>query len=170
MLLSSLKLDYEFYKVPMKWHDTVITINTTIPVDKKIDLVSDVLSAVATSDNNFLNEFQYQIYRAIYIIEYYTDIELEEGESILAAYEKIALSGLFDAVLELIDRNELRELDRYLRAQIRNYFTYKSSALGIMESIGTNYKKVSEEIADTQDKVTNRENLEFLDKVLTKLG
>ena len=53
---------------------------------------------------------------------------------------------------------------------VESIYKYNNSALGLINTLTTDYSALGEEFAGLQEKIANPENLTLLKDVLTKLG
>lgn len=170
MLLSTLGLSAEKDVATLNWKGQTIHVTQYLPIEKKIELIQDVLNNVASNDSNFLNECAFCLWSDLAIIEYYTDIELDEEMDPQETYDMIMVSKLFAAVANMIPGGELESVRVNLRAQAESYYKYKSSALGIMESISADYSQMNFDASEIQQKLQDPENITLLKQVVSKLG
>lgn len=119
------------------------------------------------------NIFKDSVYKKILTIKYYTNVAFTEKqmENIETLYDKIVLSGLYEAIYEVLKENEDYCLLRDTLPQVASsIISYRSSFLGIIESLSEqknlndilDLEKVLEEIKDPQIKelLANFKNLE----------
>ena len=53
---------------------------------------------------------------------------------------------------------------------VESIYKYNNSALGLINTLTTDYSALGDEFSDLQEKIANPENLTLLKDVLTKLG
>ena len=53
---------------------------------------------------------------------------------------------------------------------VNSIYTYKNSAMGVIENLSADYSSLDFDAAEIQKKLGDGENVEFLKEVLTKLG
>ena len=170
MLFSTLGLSAEKDMATLNWKGQTIQVAQYLPVARKIELTQDVLNSIISEENSFLNEYAFQLWSDLAILEYYTNIELDEDMDPQEMYDMIVVSGLFAVVINTIPWNELESVRVNLRAQVENYYKYKSSALGIIESISADYSQLNMDASEIQQKLSDPENITLLKQIVSKLG
>jgi hypothetical protein len=83
---------------------------------------------------------------------------------------KYAISLLSNKIISAIPVTEYNFLLKSIEETVTAYYTYVNSAKGIMADIATDYKDLDFKVDELSKKLTNRENVEFLNDVLTKMG
>lgn len=148
-----------------------IEVKQYLPIDEKIDLVTNVLM-YSQDDNNFANPMKIEVYQAIEVVEKYTNLNITEKqkENPQKLYDILFSSGLWGEIINHIPETERSDIYHYVRATIENYYKQKNSALGIIESMGKDYSNLDLEASEIQKKLADPNNMAFLKDVLTKLG
>lgn len=170
----NLKVDTSVSEIHYPISDTetaTIEIKRYLPIDEKIDLVTNVL-VYSQDDNNFANPMKIEVYKVIEIVEKYTNLNITEKqkENPQKLYDTIVSSGLWNNIYNKIYGNEMNDINYYINTTIENYYKQKNSALGIIESIGKDYSNLDLEASEIQKKLADPNNMAFLKDVLTKLG
>ena len=65
---------------------------------------------------------------------------------------------------------ELQMIEDTVFETIKNIYTYKNSVLGILEIVGSDYSNLKLNTDEIINNLSNGENIELLQAVLTKLG
>ena len=78
--------------------------------------------------------------------------------------ERFDLSKL-DGIVEEFD-----DLNNGVWDSVNSIYTYKNSAMGVIENLSADYSSLDFDAAEIQKKLGDGENVEFLKEVLTKLG
>ena len=169
-----------FSKLGLKVDDSIKTIEFNgqnievkqyLPVNEKLELISEVMNN-SVDDNNFINWIKVSVYTAIAVIENYTNITFtdKQKENVNKLYDAIVSGSLLDEIYAVIPRKEYVGLCDAIADEIREYYKYKNSAMGIFEAIATDYSNLNLDAEDIRAKIGDPENLELLRSVLTKLG
>jgi hypothetical protein len=73
-------------------------------------------------------------------------------------------------IFNAIPKNELTMLEKAIKDSVEAIYTYKNSVMGILESISSDYSNLNLDVNDLYTKMADKENLNVLKEVLTKLG
>ena len=93
-----------------------------------------------------------------------------QKEDIFKFYDQLVVSGFAEKVLDNIPAVDYNFIHRSVTKTIKNIYQQKNSALGILESISTDYSNLNLDASEIQSKLADPENLDLLKAVLTKLG
>jgi hypothetical protein len=77
---------------------------------------------------------------------------------------------LGNEILNAIPVNEYNFIDTTTWEIIEGVYKYKTSAMGIIENIVTDYSSLDLDATSIQQKIGDPNNLELLKSILTKLG
>ena len=73
-------------------------------------------------------------------------------------------------IFNCIPDDELIMLKNAIKDSVEAVYKYKNSAMGILESISSDYSNLNLDVDDLYTKMADKENLNVLKEVLTKLG
>ena len=148
-----------------------IEIKQYLPVNEKLELISNVIN-VSHDDNNFANPVKVSVFTTLEIMYAYTNINFtdKQKEDPTKLYDMLISSGLIAAVVNAIPEAEYHEVLCGVSDSIDAIYTYRNSALGIMESISADYSALDLDATKIQEKLADPENMAFLKEVTTKLG
>lgn len=152
------------------WNGQTIEVRQYLPHNDKLRLITDVMNKAA-DDNLFMNPAKVDMFLDLGILEYYTNLSFTEKqkEDFLKTYDSVISSGFMGAVREAIPNEELILLIDYCNDIIREDYHQKNSAMGIMESIGRDYKNTEFDVQKLQENMANNENFGFLKEVMEKM-
>lgn len=171
--VSFTKLGLTKTKEPIKlqWEDSEIEITQYLPVEKKIDLISNIINSTV-DENNYLNECRFNIIAALELVYAYTNINFTEKqkEDVLTTYDKIKASGLYDKVFYSIPLSETNEIIPIAHEILVNIYKHKNSVLGILEGISSDYSNLNFDAEELQKKMTDPDAIATLKEVLEKMG
>ena len=85
-------------------------------------------------------------------------------------YDCLVTSGIGSKVISHIPAEEYDFIRGSIVAQLDEYYDYKNSALGIMESIVKDYSNVNLDAGEVQKKLADPQNLALLKDIMKKLG
>lgn len=137
----------------------------------KVELVTKVINQSA-DDNGFYNPLKLKVFSVLETIYAYTNLTFttkmkEDGG--LKLYDILISSGLFDKIVECMEE-EWQEIQATIHTTISNIYEYKNSAMGVLDSLSTDYDSLNFDISALQEKLADPNNLELLKGIMTKLG
>lgn len=168
---TKLKLQKKQEVKIVEYNDSKIEVKTYLPVNEKLKLISDVINSSA-DENNFANPVKVDLFTKLAIIEYYTNITFTEKQKENPAnlYDLFEESGLLNDIIAVIPADEIYNLYQDVELCTEAVYKYKNSVMGILEAISTDYEGLNMDIEGLYKKLNDKENVEFLGDVLTKLG
>ena len=148
-----------------------IEVKQYLPVNEKLILIGNIVNA-SHDDNNFANPVKVSIFTALEIMYTYTNINFTEKqkEDPSKLYDMLISSGLVKEIVNAIPEEEYHEILCGVSDSIEAIYTYRNSAMGIMESITADYGELSFDVSEIQKKLADPTNMALLKDVLTKLG
>ena len=170
--LTKLGLKKNTNLIPLEWGDQVIQIKEYLPIEDKTKIIENIVNA-SLDDNNFVNPARLMINTVLEIIFIYTNINFtdKQKEDRLNLYDLFVSSGLWAAIEEkLIEVGELAIIQTTTKEIINEIYKYKNSALGILQAISEDYSNLELDAEKIKEKISNKENVEFLKDVMDKMG
>ena len=157
--------------VTIDFNEQTIEVKQYLPINDKLELISNVINA-SHDDNNFANPVKVSVFTTLEIMYAYTNINFtdKQKEDPTKLYDMLISSGLVAAVVNAIPEAEYHEVLCGVTDSIDAVYTYRNSALGIMESIAADYKDLDFNAEEIQKKLGDPNNMAFLKEVLAKLG
>lgn len=158
--------------VEINWNGQKIEVLTYLPIEQKLNLISRIINQ-SIDDNNFANPARLNVFTVLEIMYGYTNIifTTKQRENFLGLYDAIVSSGLWHAVFEIIkEAGEYDYIQLTTADAINEIYKYRDSLLGILQSVKDDYENLDLDASKIQQKLTDRENVEFLTDVVTKLG
>jgi hypothetical protein len=152
--------------------DIVFEVKTYLPFGDKLELVSRIVNQ-SIDDNGYFNPMRVELFTALELVYTYTNLSFTDKmkEDGFKLYDTLRLSGILNKVLDTLhDNGELEEVNRYVSEVIKNIYSYKNSAAGIMEMISQDYGELDLNATEIQKKLADPNNLALLKDVITKLG
>lgn len=148
-----------------------IEVKQYLPVNDKLTLIGNVIS-YAADENNFSNPIKLEVFTALEIIFAYTNISFtdKQKEDLVKLYDLMECNGIFNMVIEAIPKVEYKAIIDGVEECSEAIYTYKSSVLGILETVSQDYKDMNYDATQIQEAIGNPENLAFLKEVLAKMG
>jgi hypothetical protein len=134
-------------------------------------LISNVVNK-SQDDNNFINPVKIDIFTALEVVDFYTNISFTEKqlEDPCKLYDLLIGTGLYNQIIAVIPRDEYGDLIAAVHDSITEIYKYRNSALGILDSISRDYSNLDLDAGSIQQKLADPDNMSLLKDVLTKLG
>lgn len=157
--------------VEIHLNEQVIEVKSYLPVNEKLELISNIIN-LSADDNNFANPVKVMVYSTLEIIEAYTNISFtdKQKENPTKLYDLFEGNGVTKMIFNAIPDDELTMLNNAIKDSIEAVYKYRNSAMGILESISSDYSNLNLDVDDLYTKMADKENLNVLKEVLTKLG
>ena len=171
--LTKLGLKKNTNLIPLEWGDQVIQIREYLPIEDKISVIERIVNQ-SLDDNNFANPARIMINTVLEVtFAYTTNINFtdKQKEDRLGLYDLLISSGLWKAIEnKLTEIGELSIIQITVREVIDEIYKYKNSALGILQAVSEDYSNLDLDATKLQEKIGNKENMEFLKEVMDKMG
>ena len=153
------------------FNEQQIEITQYLPIEKKLDLISDIINN-SLDANNYYNPCRIEIFMTTKLIEAYTNLTItdKQKEDIYKFYDQLVASGFADIVLNNIPIKDYNFIYRSVSKTIKNIYKYKNSALGVLESVSTDYSNLNLDATEIQSKLADPNNIELLKGIMSKLG
>lgn len=169
---SKLQLKKETSFSLLKWKDFNIEVKNYLPIEDKMKVVETIINN-SINANNYANPIWIKVNMALECVYAYTNLTFtdKQKENKYELYDLLISNGLWDELRILLsESNELPFIEEAVNAQIKEYYEYKNSVLGILDSVNQDYSNLNLEADNIQEKLGNPENLTLLKDVVTKLG
>ena len=155
----------------IEFNEQNIEVKQYLPINEKLELISSVINSAA-DENNFSNPVKENVFLTLEILYHYTNINFtdKQKEDPVKLYDLVVSSGLVNKVTDLIPEEELDEVINGVAQSVKAIYTYKNSALGILESISQDYSALNLDATEIQQKLADPDNMALLKQVLNKLG
>ena len=79
-------------------------------------------------------------------------------------------SGFYGVVFKHIPEDEIGFVYNTMMESVEQIYKYQNSAYGILDAMNTDYDKLNFDIQKLTKELGNKENVKFLDEVMSKLG
>ena len=156
----------------LTWNDQDIEIKQYLPIQEKLELVSKVIEASLAEDSFFANPIKIIIFSNLEFIFAYTNISFTENQKkdVPKLYDLLSNSGLIDAVIAKIPKNEYDFVLKSINETIESIYKYKNSVLGVLETISSTYNSEAINLEQLFEKIGNPEQLATLKQMLETSG
>ena len=124
----------------INYNEQVIEVKQYLPVNEKLELISNVIN-LSADDNNFANPVKVSVFAVLEIISSYTNISFTEKqkEDPCKLYDLFVGNGLASLIMNAIPTVELAELLTGIEDSVTAIYTYRNSAMGILDIIQSDY-------------------------------
>jgi hypothetical protein len=148
-----------------------IEIKQYLPINDKLELIGRVISAAA-DDNNFSNPIKLDVFTNLEIVFAYTNIQFtdKQKEDLVKLYDILESNDVFTIIIQNIPKAEYESILNGIEECSEAIYTYKSSVLGILETVAQDYKDVNYDANQISEALNNPEGLTLLKEVLSKMG
>ena len=154
----------------IEWNGQNIEVKQYLPIEETLRLISTILNETV-DDNPYYNSCKLQIYTTLEIIYAYTNINFTEKQKleVFKLFDMFA-NGLGEKILEAIPEDQIDFICSNAKEILDSIYKYKSSALGVMEAITTDYGNLQLDAQELQQKIADPNNLNMLKEIMTHLG
>lgn len=167
--LTKDKLD-EFQTV--EFNDQTVEVKQYLPIAEKAELISRVLNNSVDDDAGYYNNLKLDMWLALEIVYAYSNISFTEKQKSdpMKLYDLLSSNKLLNLIIGLVPESEFYYLTKVTHELATAIYTYRNSALGILDSIGRDYSNLDFDATEIQKKLADPENLALLKNVVEKLG
>ena len=173
--LTKLGLKKNTNFIPIEWNDQIVEVKEYLPIKDKIEVIDNIFNISINHESNVVNIIQLDINIILEIVFAYTNINFTEKqkENRLDLYDLLISSGLWNKIFEVLDNTPTKEFEMIHSTAIKminEFYKYKDSILGIIDSVNKDYNDVDLNMDNIQEKLTDLDNLPLLKDIITKLG
>lgn len=167
--LTKDKLD-EFQTV--EFNEQTVEVKQYLPIAEKAELISRVLNNSVDDDAGYYNNLKLDMWLALEIVYAYSNINFTEKQKSdpMKLYDLLSSNKLLNLIIGLVPESEFYYLTKVTHELATAIYTYRNSALGILDSIGRDYSNLNLDATEIQKKLADPENLTLLKNVVEKLG
>ena len=167
--LTKDKLD-EFQTV--EFNDQTVEVKQYLPIAEKAELISRVLNNSVDDDAGYYNNLKLDMWLALEIVYAYSNISFTEKQKSdpMKLYDLLSSNKLLNLIIGLVPESEFYYLTKVTHELATAIYTYRNSALGILDSIGRDYSNLNLDATEIQKKLADPDNLTLLKNVVEKLG
>ena len=170
--LTKLGLKKNTNLTTIEWNGQIIEIKEYLPIQEKLNLIGRIVNQ-SLDDNNFANPARLEIFTTLELMYVYTNINFtdKQKEDFLGLYDLLISSGLWEIIVKkLYELGEFQIISETTQAIINEVYKYKTSALGILQAVSEDYSNLDLDADKIKEKISNKENVEFLKEVIDKMG
>lgn len=155
-----------------EYNGQVIEVKQYLPIQEKLNLIADVIESAHDQQQEFSNPIKVEVFLAINVIKYYTNITFTEKqlETPEKLYDLLVSKGFMSMVIENMFEREYSILYEDLIDMIESIYKYQNSLSGILKSMSQDYSNLEFDAQKIQSDLADPNNLELLKNILSKLG
>lgn len=168
---NKLNLEKNIDIIPIQKKGFTIEIKQYLPIQEKINVIGNIIN-YSIDDNDYANPMRIDIQKVIRFVEAYTNIVFSDNdmEDFLNLYDLLVGSGLWEEIYKNIPISEKDYIEKAVNDTINEYYKYRNSVLGILDTINTDYKDLNLDANAITKQLKDKENIEFLSEVMEKMG
>ena len=142
-----------------------------LPFEEKLELVSRIINN-SVDNNGFYNPMRVKLYMVLEVVFAYTNLSFTEKmkEDPFKLYDILVSTGIFTDIVDVIREKDWSEIQENVWSTIKNIYDYQNSAMGILDTLKSDYNLLDLDATEIQQKLGDPENMELLRDILTKLG
>lgn len=142
-----------------------------LPIEEKLELVSRIINN-SVDNNGFYNPMRVKLYMVLEVVFAYTNLSFTEKmkEDPFKLYDILVSTGIFTDIVDVIREKDWSEIQENVWSTIKNIYDYQNSAMGILDTLKSDYNLLDLDATEIQQKLGDPENMELLRDILTKLG
>lgn len=152
--------------------EQVIEIKQYLPLEKKLEIISDIVNRCWDPKANFYNPCQYKVLINFELVKNYTNITFTEKQEkdFYKTYDLLDNNDLIYKIKNLIPKKEIDFIDNGVEEVIKAIYQYEHSVYGILNNIKEDYNNLDLDASKIQKELADPENMDLLKAVLAKLG
>ena len=138
---------------------------------EKLDLVSNIINQ-SIDDNGFYNPMRVKLFMTLETVYAYTNLSFTDKmkEDPFKLYDILVSTGIFKEIVRAISEDDWKEIQESVWDTIENIYEYRNSAMGILNTLYSDYNNLNLDATDIQNKLADPENMSLLKDILTKMG
>jgi hypothetical protein len=165
--LKIVKPEEKFSKV--FYNDVEITVKHKRPVNELMMMTSYVLSEAEDPKMSYFHPVRFNVIFTNAIIEFYTDIEIPEDMTFDVIYDLVKCDGLYELITAEIE-DDIDYIFKLISQTAKEIYSYRSSLVGIMEKITSDYGALSLDAEQIRQNLDNPEGIELLRNIMDRFG
>lgn len=169
---TKLKCKINEDSIPVQIGEEVIAIKQYLPIQEKLGLIGRVTELAHEQDFNFSNPVKAGVYRDLEVVFAYSNISFtdKQKEDLPKLYDMLYSSGVLKMVIDAIPEDEYMEIVWGVKDSIEAVYQYQNSALGILDTIKTDYSNMDVNIGELKNKIQDPEFATLLKTIGPMIG
>lgn len=159
-------------EIPVQFNDQTFAVKQYLPINEKLRMIGRIVELSHNEQENYSNPIKVDVFTALEIMYNYTDISFTEKqkEEPNKLYDTVLSSGLLTKIYNNIPVEEIESIVKGVDKIITSVYQYQNSALGILDTIKTDYSNLDFNIEELKDKLAGAENLDIVKEVVDKMS
>ena len=155
----------------IEWNEQKIEVKQYLPIEDKLDMIANIINQSADY-NGYYNPARIYIFTILEMIDYYTNISLTKKQKadVFKTFDLFVNSGLSAAIFDKINPYEYNQIKSWVHELINSIYVYKNSVVGIMDTIKEDFNLMDLDTEKLVERLGNKENIEFINELLNKMG
>ena len=155
----------------IEWNEQKIEVKQYLPIEDKLDMIANIINQSADY-NGYYNPARIYIFTILEMIDYYTNISLTEKQKadVFKTFDLFVNSGLSAVIFDKINPYEYNQIKSWVHELINSIYAYKNSVVGIMDTIKEDFNLMDLDTEKLVERLGNKENIEFINELLNKMG
>lgn len=151
--------------------NTSVEVNQYLSMEDKSKLLLSILNYVLDT-NGLSSPLREEIYTTLFIIKFYTNINLTDTmiNNGAKTYDLLSINGIIDQVYNTIPEEELNFVLDMIHESISDSMTYRMSMAGMIDNASTTQGSEIKDINELTEQLQKITDSEVLKDVLNKLG
>lgn len=148
-----------------------VEVKQYLPIQDKLNLVSNVINAAAAQDENYKNPIKLDVFGALEMLYAYTNLTFtdKQKEDPSKLYDILDSNHIFDIVFDEIPDEEYNFIVAGIEESSDAIYEYHNSVLGVLEAVSNDYENLNFDVEQLMKNIDNKDNLTLLKDVVTKL-
>ena len=173
------KIPYSKFKIKIKeeiknvkFNDVDIEIKQYLPIEEKLQIISNVTSISYEQDINYFNPVKISIFTNLEIIFSYTNINFtdKQKENLTKLYDEIKSSGLLNLIIANIPEEEVISINTGVKDTVTSLYNFQTSALGILKGLTQNQELSMEDLNVLKQSLNNIQNSDLYKNLVSILN
>ena len=142
-----------------------------LPFKEKLELVSNIINK-SIDDNGFYNPMRVKMNMVLEVTYAYTNLSFTEKmkEDPFKLYDILVSTNIFTDIVNAICEKDWTEIQENVWTSIKNIYEFRNSFMGVMEAVSADYSQLNLDATEIKNKLSDKDNLELLRDILSKLG
>ena len=151
--------------------EVIYEVKYYLPIKDKLELVSNIINN-SIDDNGYYNPMRVKLFMTLEVVYAYTNLTFTDKmkEDPFRLYDLLVSNDIFNQVILNMSPEDWATIQEDVWATIKSIYEYNNSAMGILDTISTDYKNLDLDVTKLQKKIGDPNNMTLLKDVLTKLG
>jgi hypothetical protein len=142
-----------------------------LPIKEKLEMITRIVN-LSVDSNGFYNPMRVKIYTTLEIVYTYTNLNFTDKmkEDPFKLYDILITSGIYFDIINIIGTVEIDEIKSDIKNTIENIYTYRNSAMGILDNLKTDYSNLNFDLESLQNNISDPNNLTLLKEIMDLSG